>query len=151
MYNMIPLYNKLHKFFKIQNFSPFLSNELISFSNQLQNSQKFDPKTNTGKLILIDLLKQNNAYDLISQKKQGFSVNTMTLWKNFGRKLSEYYLDNGRIISDGYINKSWVKKYLKNDDIDVRIVNKFLGLLAFEIWYRLFITKEMKEDEVLIV
>ena len=151
LYNMIPLYSKIHEFFQIQNFSPFLSNEMISFSNQLQNSQKFDPKTNTGKLILIELLKKHNIYNLVSQKKQGFSVNTMTLWKNFGQKLCEYYLDNGRIISDGYINESWINKYLKNSNIDVRIVNKFLGLLAFEIWYRIFITNEMKEDELLTI
>ena len=31
----------------------------------------------------------------------------------------------------------------------VRYVNKFLGLLAFEIWYRIFITKEMNDDEKL--
>ena len=32
---------------------------------------------------------------------------------------------------------------------DVRFINKFLGLLAFEVLYRIFITKEMKEDMVL--
>jgi hypothetical protein len=28
-------------------------------------------------------------------------------------------------------------------------VNKFLGILAFEIWYRLFITKEMSSNTTL--
>ena len=35
------------------------------------------------------------------------------------------------------------------DNPDVRYVNKFLGLLAFEIWYRLFVTKEMKATTTL--
>ena len=151
LFNMIPLYNKIHESFKIKNFSPFLSKELVSFSTALPNSQKYNLNTNTGKLILIELLKKNNIYNLVSQKKQGFSVNTTNLWKNFGKKLSEYYLDNGRIISDGFISKSWIEKHIRNDEIDVRTVNKFLGLLAFEIWYRLFITNEIKEDELLTI
>jgi len=35
------------------------------------------------------------------------------------------------------------------DEPDVRYVNKFLGLLAFEIWYRLFISKEMNSETTL--
>ena len=34
-------------------------------------------------------------------------------------------------------------------NLDVKYVNKFFGLLAFEIWYRLFVTKEMTSDTTL--
>jgi len=34
---------------------------------------------------------------------------------------------------------------------DVRYVNKFLGLLAFEIWYRIFVTKEMNSETKLSI
>ena len=34
---------------------------------------------------------------------------------------------------------------------NVRYVNKFLGLLAFEIWYRIFITKEMNPETKLSI
>jgi hypothetical protein len=30
-------------------------------------------------------------------------------------------------------------------------VNKFLGILALEIWYRIFISKDMKPDEKLSI
>ena len=60
-----------------------------------------------------------------------------------------YFLDESRIIRDGWINSEWVSKYIDNKDLDVRYVNKFLGLLAFEVWYRIFITKEMNDDEKL--
>ena len=60
-----------------------------------------------------------------------------------------YFLDESRIIRDGWINLEWVSKYIDNKDLGVRYVNKFLGLLAFEIWYRIFITKEMNDDEKL--
>jgi len=60
-----------------------------------------------------------------------------------------YFLDESRIIRDGWINSEWVSKYIDNKDLEVRYVNKFLGLLAFEVWYRIFITKEMNDDEKL--
>jgi len=151
LYNMKPLYEKIHKFFEIKNFSPFLSKELVSYSTHIPINQKYNYQTNTGKLILIELLKKNNIYNLISQKKQGFSVNTMNLWKNYGQKITEYYLENARIVEDDLINKNWISKYIKNPEIDVRIINKFLGILAFEIWYRIFITKEMNSNEKLTV
>ena len=33
--------------------------------------------------------------------------------------------------------------HLEKPDLDIKHVNKLLGLLSLEIWYRLFITKEM--------
>ena len=38
---------------------------------------------------------------------------------------------------------------ISKDNIDVRYVNKFLGLLALEIWYRLFITNDINPDQKL--
>ena len=88
---------------------------------------------------------------MITPKKQGFSVNTINLWKSHGKKLCNYYLDEARIIKDGWINGEWVKNHFKKLDEkeDVRYVNKFLGLLAYEIWYRMFITKEIDENTTL--
>ena len=34
-------------------------------------------------------------------------------------------------------------------EIDSRYVNKFLGILALEIWYRLFVTNELDSNEKL--
>jgi asparagine synthase (glutamine-hydrolysing) len=57
---------------------------------------------------------------------------------------------DSRIVQDGWINQSWINDYIdKKEELDVRYVNKFLGLLALEVWYRLFITKEMKSDTTL--
>ena len=52
-------------------------------------------------------------------------------------------------IRDGWIRNDWIKRSISRDDLDYRDVNKFLGLLALEIWYRLFITKEMSPNEKL--
>jgi len=58
-------------------------------------------------------------------------------------------LFEGNIVKENLINKEWITKHYENtrNKPDVRHINKFLGLLAFEVWYRLFISKEMKSSE----
>jgi asparagine synthase (glutamine-hydrolysing) len=58
-------------------------------------------------------------------------------------------LADSEITKDGWINKDWINKYIDRTDLDVRYVNKFLGLLAFEIWYRLFVTKDISANTTL--
>ena len=86
---------------------------------------------------------------LISKEKLGFNVNTINLWKSYGHNLCKEFLDNSRIVKDSWINNDWIQKHIDNPDLDVKYVNKFLGLLALEIWYRLFITKEMSSNTTL--
>jgi asparagine synthase (glutamine-hydrolysing) len=83
---------------------------------------------------------------LISNEKLGFSVDTINLWKSIGHKICTNYLKNGRIVNDHWINKKWIDRYIDQENLDIRYINKFLGLLAFEIWYRIFVTKEMNEN-----
>ena len=71
------------------------------------------------------------------------------MWNSHGRRLCEQYLLHSRVVEDGWIKQEWIDKYLNKTDLDVMYVNKFLGLLAFEIWYRLFITKEMSSNSTL--
>ena len=146
---MLPLYDKIHTYFKIKNIAPLLSPQLIRLATHLPKELKYDSHTDSGKIILRKLLQQFNVGQFVTGNKQGFSVNTLNLWKSHAKKLCKYYLTNSRIIKERWINYEWVTKYLDSDELDVRIINKFLGLLAFEIWYRLFISKEMKSDELL--
>lgn len=149
LHNMLPLYNNIHNYFEIKNIAPLLSSELIQLAIHLPKELKYDPYTNSGKIVLRKLLQQFTVDKLVTRNKQGFSVNTPNLWKNHAHKLCKYYLTDARITKEGWINHEWVNKYLDNNELDVRIINKFLGLLAFEIWYRLFISKEIKSDELL--
>jgi asparagine synthase (glutamine-hydrolysing) len=88
-------------------------------------------------------------HEFVNKEKLGFNVNTINLWKSYGKKLCNRFLTDGRIIQDGWIKQEWISKYLDNDNLDVKYVNKFLGLLALEVWYRIFITKEMNKQTVL--
>lgn len=151
LYNWIPINKNLHDHFGIKSLSPLLSSELISYATHLSPNVKYNQKTKVGKIPLRELLGRYIPKELISDEKHGFSVNTVNLWKTNGEELCEQYLINGRIIEDGWIEKEWVETKLKKlkTEHDVRYVNKFFGLLAFEIWYRLFITKEMKPSTIL--
>jgi asparagine synthase (glutamine-hydrolysing) len=133
----------------LKSIAPILNSELISYSSQLSPESKYDSNENIGKLPFRKLLLKHGCDGLISKEKLGFSVNTLNLWNSLGKDLCINYLENARIVEDGWINKDWISSHIKNPDLDIRHVNKFLGLLALEIWYRLFITKEMNANTTL--
>ena len=153
LYNWIPLNTSFHEFFNLKPITPILSKELMEYAPHLKNSIKYNKIKNIGKIPLRKILSNHISSDLITPNKQGFSVNTVNLWNSHGKEICNYYLDNARIIRDKWINEDWIKKHLKKMDKkpNVRYVNKFLGLLAFEIWYRIFITKEMNPETKLSI
>ena len=151
LFNWIPMNSSFFKYFEVQSLTPILSKKLVEFAPHLSNDLKYNQESNSGKLPLREILNRHVNSNLITPKKQGFSVNTINLWKSHGKKLCNYYLDEARIVKDGWINGEWIKNHFKKLDEkeDVRYVNKFLGLLAYEIWYRMFITKEIDENTTL--
>jgi len=151
LYNFSIISNKINQFFNLTSIAPILEPEVISYSSHLFSESKYDPSGNMGKIPLRKLLSKYGCDSLISKEKLGFSVNTKNLWNSIGKDLCDLYLDNARIVEDGWINKEWISSHINKSDLDVRYVNKFLGLLAFEIWYRLFITEEMNSDEKLTI
>ena len=138
----------INKHFQLQSITPLLSPEMISFATHVPSKLKFNQESNQGKLLLQNLLKKNKLDSLIIPSKQGFSVNTKSLWNAQGKKLCKDYLLEANIVRDGYINESWIKKHIENE-LDINYINKFYGILAFEIWYRLFITKEISSNSKL--
>lgn len=149
LYNFSLINTRLHNHFGIKSTTPLLAKDLTHCVIPLSNKFKYDEKNNVGKLLLRELLKKLNIDSLITEEKLGFNVNTINLWKSRGHHLSKQYLSNSRVVEDGWINGNWIDQYVDKPDLDVRYVNKFLGLLAFEIWYRIFMTKEMDTNTVL--
>jgi asparagine synthase (glutamine-hydrolysing) len=146
LYNFSPINTMIQNHFGITSITPLLSTELISYATHIPNNLKYDAERNVGKIMLRKILGKYEIDSLISLEKYGFNVNTLNLWKSYGQKLCEYYLSDSRVVREGWIRPDWIKRYINKDDLDVRYINKLLGLLAFEIWYRLFVTKEMQSD-----
>ncbi len=149
LYNWIPLNTAFHRHFRVKPVTPILSRNVISFATNVPIHLKYDQKRNTGKLILRQILQKYSLEKMLIKKKQGFSVDTINLWKSYGYDLCNYYLSDARTIQGKWINKDWIQKHFRKNDLDIRYVNKFLGILALEVWYRLFITKEMKSTTIL--
>ena len=151
LHNMQPLYSSIHEHFDIQNITPIQNNQSIKLSCQIPNSMKYDYKTNSGKILLRHLVEKFDIKNVISSKKQGFSVNTVNMWNSYGKMIFLHYFDKSRLIEDKILNLNWIEKYVNKSTIDVRYVNKLLGILALEIWYRLFITQDLNSNEKLVI
>jgi len=145
LYNFSLVNSSLHNSFKLKSISPLLSTELISYMPSVSNQYKYDESNNIGKLLLRKLLAKYKVESFITTEKLGFNVNTINLWKSHGHRLCKNYLRGGQIVKSGLINNDWLSQYI-DKNLNIRYVNKFLGLLALEIWYRLFVTKEIKDD-----
>ena len=146
LYNFNPVNSRIVESFHVNLLAPLLDDGLISYGLKIPRNEKYDQIQNIGKLPLRKLLAKNKSDSLITNQKLGFNVNTINLWKSYGFDLCTNYLTDGRIVEDNLINSDWIKKHLKKDILDVKYVNKFLGLLSLEIWYRLFITKELSPN-----
>ena len=149
LYNFNPINSRITDYFKINQLAPLLNNELLTTATHIPTKYKYDIDNEIGKLPLRTILEKNNIASLVTKEKLGFNVNTLNLWKSYGHDLCKEFLDDSRVVRDGWINNDWIKKHIDNSDLGVKYVNKFLGILAFEIWYRLFITKEMNSNTTL--
>jgi asparagine synthase (glutamine-hydrolysing) len=149
LYNFDPVNSRIANYFKMNQLTPLLNNELLTTATHIPTKYKYDPGSGVGKIPLRAILAKHNVASLITKEKLGFNVNTINLWKLHGYNLCKEFLDDSRVVNDGWINNDWIQKHIDNPDLDVKYVNKFLGILALEIWYRLFITKEMSSNTTL--
>ncbi len=149
LYNFNPINTNIIKNFKMNLLTPILNDDLLSIGPHLIHAKKYDSTNDLGKLPFRTILKNNGHDHLVGNQKLGFNVNTINLWKNNGHNLCKEFLTDSRVVKDGWINDDWIKKHIDSLELDVKYVNKFFGILAFEIWYRLFITKEMNSNTTL--
>ena len=149
LYNFSPVNSRIIDNLEMNLVTPILNEDLISSAPHLSSEYKYDAVTNVGKLPLRSILKNNGHDSLVTNQKLGFNVNTINLWKSHGHTICKEFLTDSRIVKDGWVNDNWIQKHIDSPELDVRYINKFLGLLAFEIWYRLFFTKEMSSNATL--
>lgn len=151
MFDWMPSYSKIYSNFNLEGFSPMLDSALIKYSASIPIEEKYHVKSKIGKLILRNILKEKNIF--VDSTKKGFTPNLPLFWNNFGKEISQIYLnDDSRIVKDGWISSNWISLALEkiNYDKDIRYINKLLHIMSFEIWYRLFITKELYPNDKLI-
>jgi len=146
LHNFHPINSVFHQYFDTKSITPLLDKKIINLAVQIDPKLKYNQDENTGKIPLRKILSKYLDTDSVIATKQGFSVNTQNLWKDYGFRLCQKHVIEGNICKEGWINDKWISQHFKKDLEDIRYINKFLGLLAFEIWYRLFVTKEITPD-----
>ncbi|VVC05658.1 Asparagine synthase [uncultured archaeon] len=151
LYDFIPTGKAIYNHYNLVGAPIFLDPDVIRFAQQLPIEQKYDHGKQIGKLILRKITEKLGVKH--SNEKLGFSPSLFFDWKNHGKNICQNYLLNrsSNIFHDKIINYEWVVKAFEKieDDGDVRYLNRIISILALEIWYRIFITKEMKETQTL--
>lgn len=144
LFDWMPVNKRFYDHYDITGVAPMLDPEVIKFATRIPYNLKYDRQINSGKIILQQLLKHRFNF-VVSNDKKGFSVDTLPLWVKYGKDICQQYLTEARIVKDGWVSKEWVDGSfnLLKEHLNVRYVNKMLSLLAFEIWYRIFVTNEM--------
>jgi len=151
LHDFIPTGKAICQHYKLIGYSAFLDYFVINYGLALPTDQKYNQKTQLGKLTLRKIAKRIGVEHI--QQKKGFSPDLWFDWKNYGKKICETYLLNrdSKIYREKIINPNWVVRTFEkvNDDGDIRYLNRLISVLALEIWYNIFITKDMMGDEIL--
>lgn len=136
--------------------SIFLNADMIKFATHIPWQAKYDPDKALGKLPLRRILSKQKGFERLAPIKKGFSVDLLSLWKRSARELVRKYVNadseivKAKIIDLGWIDKAWntlATEYPAESKI--RYINKMVGILALEIWYRLFVSHTMTEKNKL--
>ena len=151
LYDFIPLGNSIAEFYSLQNFSPFLDKDVIDFGLKLPISQKYNIKENKGKITLRKISSRLGVKHI--DEKRGFSPNILFDWKKNGQRICESILleKNCNIYKKQLINHDWVLRSFEkiSNDGDIRYMNRMISILALELWFKIFVTEEIKPNKKL--
>jgi asparagine synthase (glutamine-hydrolysing) len=151
LHDFIPTGNAISSHYKIDRFSPFLNSEVQQFGLSLSIKSKYNHTTNQGKIILREI---NTRLKVKSMKeKYGFSPSLIFDWQKSGKDIFMAYAfeKDSNIYTKKIINRDWVIHALDliENDGNVRYLNRITSILALEIWYRVFIKKDLNPKKSL--
>lgn len=151
LHDFIPTSRAICRHYDLNGIFPFLDSTVRNFGLSLKINEKYDEKTEKGKLVLrriTDNLKTKHI-----DEKRGFSPELWYDWKKNGKKIFEKYVlsKESEIIKHELISPNWIHtafEYTENDG-SIRYLNRLTSILAIEIWIRTFISKEMTVNDKL--
>ena len=145
LHDFIPTGNAIASYYNIDRFSPFLDSEVQSFGLGLPTKSKYNRATDQGKIILRQINKRLKVKFMRS--KHGFSPSLIFDWQKFGKEIfMEYAFEKkSNIYTKKIISRDWVIHALEHieNDGNIRYLNRITSILALEIWYRIFIKKDL--------
>lgn len=151
LHDFIPTGKSIFDHYKIEGIQPFLDSSVINSGLHLPTEQKYDCKTKKGKLVLRKIAKRLGVEHI--DEKKGFSPELWLDWKDHGKKICQDYLleKDSYIFKKKLINYNWILRTFErvDNDGDIRYLNKLISILALEIWYRIFVVKDMLSSQKL--
>ena len=151
LHDFIPTGNAIASYYNIDRFSPFLDSEVQSFGLGLPTKSKYNRATDQGKIILRQINKRLKVKFMRS--KHGFSPSLIFDWQKFGKEIFMKYAfeKKSNVYTKKIINRDWVIHALEliENDGDIRYLNRITSILALEIWYRIFIKKDLSHKKSL--
>jgi len=120
---------------------PFLSPNLISFINRIDNDLKYNINNNITKEILRKYLKNKIPSNTIDRKiKNGWNLNMIDLFKHKNKYLKDYLynlISNKNSFSKNYLNFHSILN-LFNDHYNEKIIkpNLLWNILNLELWFK---------------
>lgn len=125
--------------------SPFLDHKLAEFCASIP--PQFKVRGTQRRYIEVKLAKKYLPQALINKKKQGFSSPLTYLLADEFRFLFKTFLTNPKLVQKGYLRQSAIDILLKEHLDKKRDHGNRLWLLCnAEVWYRMYIGNESKEN-----
>lgn len=151
LHDWYPMFDSWATAFDLELNRPLLDNQIITYALTLPHHLKYNPIDSKGKLVLRRILEDRGLSKITTQGKTGFAFDTVNIWENEGKPIFLNLMEKSRVVAAGLINDEWIQKTLGSKERQKihRYANKLLGILALEVWYRIFITEEMKPNEKL--
>jgi len=148
LFDFIPTGKSISNYYNIKSIPIFLESDLVNFALKLPLNQKYNKKTVTGKLILRKIAKRLDVKHI--EEKKGFSPSLYLDWQNNGKTIAESFLLNkkSQIYKKNIINYDWIVNAFEKVEFDgdIRYLNRLISILALEIWIKIFITHELKNN-----
>jgi asparagine synthase (glutamine-hydrolysing) len=124
--------------------SPFLDHKLAEFCAAIP--AEFKVRGTQRRYIQVELAKRYLPPKVIMKKKQGFSSPLPYLLRDEFRLLYRTFLNDSRLVQDGYLNQSAIKRLLE-EHVDKKTDhgNRLWLLCNAEVWYRMYVCNEGRD------
>jgi len=118
---------------------PFLDNELVDFAFTIPPSLKYN--NGVSKYILKKTAAPYLPKEVLKKPKKGFGTNVFLTYKWELADIARQLLPEGNLVKEGYINREYPERILNHTPSPdlTKHYSVLWSLLAFEIWYEIYI------------
>jgi len=127
---------------------PFLDNEMVDLSFKIPSELKY--RGGHGKYIFRKAMKGILPDRVLRKEKRGFGG---TVGMQFSKEIGEYasqVLPEGYAVKKGYVKKKYIDEVLKHKT-SMSLIRHYIivwDLLAFELWYRMYMLDQLAQPRL---